>query len=125
MSNLFYALLGKKLADANDWKIGFNKWDENWEVAGGYFWSKNPIPVRPDTDYYIKVPTATDINNVDASGGYVSYVGNKANQTFHTPTNCNFIKFQISASSYGTTYKNDICINISGEHNGAYVPYNG
>jgi hypothetical protein len=51
----------------------------------------------------------------------LSQVNFATNNTFTTPANCRYIKF----SYQGTTYKNDICINLShsGYRNGEYEPY--
>ena len=44
------------------------------------------------------------------------------NHAFTTPYNCAYAKFYCT-QTYGATYTNDICINISGSANGTYVPY--
>jgi len=126
--------------------VGFNLWDE--ETVGGYFstvgtWnsvstniaSDNPIPVLPNTTYYF---------NTAGENGYITYwkkpvpsgVTNKTDfisrtqaltdHTFTTPNDCHAVHFNMS-STYGATYKGDICINISKTEgtpkNGDYVPY--
>lgn len=124
--------------------VGFNQWDEQWKVgqissttgnvvvAGGNkikkIISKNYIPVLPNTSYFLTLPLPQD----DSHGVYY-YDGNKnyigfqwsardVNQIlFTTPSNCLFIKFD----SWGTTYNNNICINLhhTGWRDGDYEPY--
>jgi len=49
---------------------------------------------------------------------------NVLNTTFTPSSNCAYIRFR-PLSTYGTTYNNDICINLSwdGERDGEYEPY--
>lgn len=118
--------------------VGFNQWDEEWEV-GGYdtttgnpepytdrIRSKNPIEVFPNTSYYAKDPT--NGNNIrilfyDASLSYINATSFTMG-VFTTPSNCRYIKFFTSAT-YGNVYKNDICINLhwDGERDGTYEPF--
>ena len=118
---------------------GFNQWDEVWELG---YWnyttgnpgisnaecrSKNPIPVCPNTTYYFKRGSdgiRGDVLFYDANDDYIGYVTGKGNNTFTTPSNCSYIKFNFG-NDYGATYNNDICINISwsGYRNGEYEPY--
>ena len=118
--------------------VGFNQWDEEWEL-GGYssangekvvqtntIRSVNAIPVIPNENYYVGVFGTGTIylfyyddngNYVGNSGGYVS----SGIQTL--PSNAYQMRVQLSPS-YGTTYKNDICINLSNPtRNGEYEPY--
>lgn len=115
---------------------GFNQWNEEWENC---YWDegnqgtkkpnarslgcKDYIPVLPGKDYYI----------ASLSGGvfYILFYDEGKNlisyrypvQDFTTPTNCRYITFY-SYNSYGTTYKNDICVNLSDPNrNGEYEPY--
>ena len=117
--------------------VGFNQWDEEWE-QGRYddngtpiadtsrIRTKGYISVLPNTEYYIKVGDITTVIGTiiffDASKNKIStsYPQNKA--TFTTPNNCYYILIAFH-SSYGATYKNDICINISSSENGHYEPY--
>ena len=118
--------------------VGFNQWDEEWE-SGSYnittgekavdannIRSKNRIPVVPNTTYYFRQETATSnaLLFYDASGNYISYLSRTGNNSFSTPENAYFMSFYLS-SGYGTTYKNDICINLhwSGTRDGEYEPY--
>ena len=117
---------------------GFNQWDEEWE-AGYYRISdgtkvgvsglrnKNPISVFPNTVYYAQFPSGSSMNGIlfyDADKNYLgsSYAIGKANSgTFTTPSEAHFMNFQMA--NYSTTYKNDICINLSDPSlNGTYKP---
>lgn len=109
--------------------VGFNQWDEEWKVVGDHISSKNYIPVLPNTAYYWNAPVQPsngfqfyDENKNKIGGTVYSFSG--TGNIFTTPSNCHFIAFSLS-SSYGTTYKNDICINLSwsGWRNGEYEPY--
>lgn len=120
--------------------IGFNQWDEKWEVgaydnAGGKTTSTsqirnvNPIEVLPNTTYYGRFPSGTNVIMYvycyDVFGAFIQRkVVNKAK--FTIPANCKTINFSMT-SAYGTTYKNDICINLSWNEysmmDGAYKSY--
>ena len=118
--------------------VGFNAWDEQWEI-GRYDTSTgdvinsynsirskstNYIPVIPNTTYYGKCTTGYVVFFYDASKNYIGYVEKQANTTFITPANACFMHFRMS-TNYGTTYNHDICINLSwdGERDGEYEPY--
>lgn len=116
---------------------GVNAWDEEWEL--GYlipsngqnatiqsdFRSKNYIPVVPNATYYILCPyTGTnryalydaDKNFITSSNGW----GIFSTKTVTMPSNAHYMRFYCT----GTTYKNDICINISDPTiNGKYFQY--
>lgn len=118
---------------------GFNIWDEEWEVGGltqdGTLDNNTNrrtttyIHIRPNTTYYQKCPSS-------AGGGRVAYydknknvaltdssIGLSANATFTTPNNAYYVRITFGVG-YGTTYNNDICINISNATlNGTYRPY--
>lgn len=114
---------------------GFNAWDEEWELgyysaatgekvaSNKYIRCKNFIPVLPNTTYY---PETNNFHCLvvyyDADKNYIDYKNYFRNATFTTPSNCHYITFFLS-SDYGTTYNNDICINISSDKNGTYEPY--
>lgn len=122
---------------------GRNVWDEEWEV-GTYnsttgekqayalaIRCTNFIRVHPNTQYYLQSPaTAQPFGRVlfyDADYGYIGswLVDIPANRQWMTPANCSYVTFYLTAP-YGTTYKHDICINISDPaFNGQYEPYNG
>lgn len=118
---------------------GVNQWDEEWEVGyyqdgtgakvGGspYIRSKNKIQVVPNTSYYIYIGADKPfvIYQFDASENYIGSISyNIKNATFTTGANAKYIVFNSANASYGDTYKNDICINISDPSiNGQYFPY--
>lgn len=121
--------------------VGFNAWDEQWEVGGlssgdDYAYndrirSKNYIPLISGATYYLKCSTTYTGNfwasYYDANKAYIAG-GNPAgtatiskNNTFDVPANARFMRFQITSA---TTYANDICINLSDPaKNGTYEPY--
>ena len=124
--------------------VGFNQWDEEWEVGYlGYsssnegqpipmqkntIRSKNFIKVLPNTSYYFNYPIAEAHyvweydENKNALGHY-QLLASRNNNTFTTPSDCHYIKFACEPT-YGTTYKHDICINLSSpSRNGEYEPY--
>lgn len=118
--------------------VGFNQWDEEWEVGGYYTatglpWntndrirSKNFIPVIGDQTYYISIPGGTNSNVFfyDKEQDFIIASAGTNNAVFTTPSNACYMKFNTGAG-YGTTYKNNICINLShsGSRNGQYQPY--
>ena len=119
--------------------VGFNQWDEQWELGGFYTatglpWatsdrirSKNFIPVVPNMTYYICVPNGSNTTILLYDSGQNFIAGSSAakfNTTFTVPENAAYMKFN-TGSAYGNTYKGDICINLShnGSRNGEYQPY--
>lgn len=121
--------------------VGFNQWDEALESVGlnaetglpfadtRWFGTKNFIPIFPSTAYYYKIPTRATYGRLcfyDVDKNFISYRGTSAvmNNIFITPQNAHYMKFTLTKSEYGTTYKNDICINLSDpSRNGEYEPY--
>ena len=124
--------------------VGFNQWDEEWEVGYlGYsssnegqpipmqnntIRSKNFIKVLPNTSYYFKYPIAEAHyvweydENKNALGHY-QLLASGNNNPFTTPSDCHYIKFACEPA-YGNTYNHDICINLSNPtRNGEYEPY--
>lgn len=120
--------------------VGFNQWDEEYEV-GGYsisngekvtgtsrIRSKNKIRIIPNTAYYFASVGAysawVNICFYDADENYISNITPNVNKGFTTPSGAAYMTFNTS-DAYGTTYKNDICINLSwsGYRNGEYEPY--
>ena len=116
---------------------GFNQWDEEWE-EGGYASTtgakanysnsircKNLIPVVPNNIYYVKNDASTWYTNFyDANGVWIRYDSmHSGNTTVSIPDGVYFITFW--NYGYGTTYHNNICINLSwdGERDGEYEPY--
>ena len=102
---------------------GFNVWDEEWEIKfTNYLFSKNFIPVLPNTTYYYKNTNANSstLYYYDSDNVEISNTNFATNNTFTTPSNCYFIKF----SYVGTSYTSGVCINISNQDlNGTYKPY--
>lgn len=118
--------------------IEFNAWDEEWEV-GKYstgngekadstenIRSKNKVKCFGNTIY-----ACSRYNNVavvfifyDGSDNFISSTNITTNQTFTTPANCEYFAFY-TGTAYGTTYKHDICINLSwdGERDGEYEAF--
>ena len=120
--------------------VGFNQWDEEWEV-GTYDFdtgakvdsstqirSKNYTPVFPSTNYCFTNKSAriSQIFWYDANKNFIGRVANSSDSIFITtsPANARFMNF-LCPSVYGTTYNNDVCINLSwsGYRNGEYEPY--
>ena len=124
---------------------GFNQWDEDWKmghiVAGEEvsdttyrLISKNYIPVVPGATYCFTAPRGKGVTvyGYDGAKNYQSPLLLDSNRTysdfdvFTVGANICYIKFQMY-SSYGSsassTYKNDICINLSSDRNGEYEPY--
>ena len=116
---------------------GINLWDETWEV-GGY---RNADGVKYDTSDrirssgFIEVTPLTEYFIRSAGGEQCSIffyredktmISRKATMTnveFITPDETAYITF-VFQPTYGTAYKNDICINISNANiNGDYFAY--
>lgn len=123
--------------------VGFNQWDEDWEVGAFNFTtgepasasnrirSKNFIRVIPGLQYYIKIPNFSASEDIiilkyDVNHNYLGFLNIYApTYSLQTiPSNCCFLKFA-TATGYGEIYKNDICINLSwdGEKDGTYERY--
>lgn len=106
--------------------LNFNVWDEQWKVVSGHIESKNYIPVMPNTEYYFYAATSGPSNGLffyDAEKTQLSYVYSGKSFTFTTPALCSYVMFKMG-SAYGTSYNNDICININ-QPNTTVYPYNG
>ena len=103
--------------------IGMNQWDEEWEIgsianADGTnqsnsqtIRSKNYIRVNPNTEYYFKAPNYNIVYLYGANKEYLGYMSWGYNQHKVVPANACYIRFVMS-SDYGTTYNNDISINL-------------
>lgn len=115
--------------------VGRNQWDEQWELGtidsntgvetsnSSTIRSKNFIKVLPSCDYYMASPVNEWVLFYDEKKVFVDKYWAGSVKTFTTPANCHYLKFRLPAS-YGTTYKNDICINLSDtDFNGQYEPY--
>lgn len=117
---------------------GLNQWDEQWEL-GSYnasgnkvnstttIRSKNKCQCLPSTAYKINFTNGVggvsrmcfyDINGVHLAGKDI------ASASFTTPSDAYYYAFVLNAT-YGTTYKNDICIFIHHDSSmdGTYEPY--
>ena len=121
---------------------GFNQWDEEHQLGfynangvfsantNGYMSSKNAIRIIPDTSYCLSFQGATTqtiyVCFYDLNGTFISRSGwslSGGKRLFTTPSNAYYLQFS-TESFYGTTYKNDICINLSdASRNGQYEPY--
>ena len=117
--------------------VGFNQWDEEWEV-GILSWdgqphpgvtdkirSKNFIPCLPNATYGVASSANLQLFFYGENQNLVSYpeASNPNGSTFTTPSNARYMKFY-TYLVYGTTYKHDICINLSSpSRNGEYEPY--
>ena len=112
--------------------VGFNQWDEEWEV-GGYDTStgaKNTATDRIRSKNYIKVMSGDSYYIKMTSGRLFLYDGNYnfisttpiGNAVYAIPDGIKYMTFQ-SSTGYGTTYNHDICINLHGSRDGEYEPY--
>ena len=114
--------------------IGFNQWDEEWEVGTidlttgenfpyeNYYRSKNYIPVIGGVSYYL----LTGSNIVyfffyDSNKNYLNN-GIVGNDSYILPNNVAYIRFVNTSTNQ---YNHDICINLhwDGERDGEYEPY--
>ena len=121
--------------------VGFNQWDEEWEVGGisastglpdsatDRIRAKNYIPVVSGTSLYFKTgengQTAWQTVGwfYDSDKNPIGTVFYRRNAVLAVPTGAKYVRFAVT-SGYGTTYKNDICINLSDASlNGTYKPY--
>ena len=123
--------------------VGFNQWDEQWELGSISFAdgsnvtstnqirTKNYIPILPNQDYYWNLYGYVRCYDKKKSylGGLLPASDNGWSdggiiKASAFPEGTAYLRFWMS-SSYGTTYKNDICFNLShtGINNGKYKPY--
>lgn len=123
--------------------VGFNQWDEQWElgsisfadggnvVSTNQIRSKNYIPILPNQDYYWNLYGYVRCYDKEKKylGGLLPASDNGWSnggiiKASAFPVGTAYLRFWLS-SSYGTTYKNDICFNLShtGVNNGKYQPY--
>ena len=118
---------------------GINQWDEEWVVGSIDLYtgvltsstikirSKNYIKVLPSTNYYFKFGGSLATWYVffyDGNNNFIDVTSNISNVVFTTPANCRYIMFREAGNIYGTTYNNNICINISNPAiNGTYYPH--
>lgn len=118
---------------------GVNTWDEEWEV-GSYnittgakstdntrIRNKNKIPIKSNTAYCFSTQTSRipTILWYDKYENFIGITSNSVSSAFVTtsPTNARYACF-FGTTTYGTTYNNDICVNISdSSFDGQYTPY--
>ena len=121
--------------------VGFNLWDEEWEVgnisdstgepvtASGRIRTKNFIPVEADTTYFVYTHN-TSMGNAYCYDINKNYIGNcrlgtavNLNYPVTTLPGTAYLKVAFSGT-YGGVYLNNICINKSdSSRNGQYEPY--
>ena len=123
--------------------VGFNQWDEEWEVGGidatggtnvssdNKIRAKNHIPVVPNASYCITCPSNVAMRYYDSDKKFIGvYDKNNVGDVVSPysvrtmPDNCCYLRF-MTWGTYGTTYNHDICINLSwdGERDGEYEEY--
>lgn len=117
--------------------VGFNQWDEEWEVgaysnangnkitASNRIRSKNYIPILPSTIYYGQYGGSGGLDAwfYDENKTFTGDVVNITRTTFTTPNNARYMN--IATYNAGSeTYNHDISINLSDASlNGTYEPY--
>lgn len=123
---------------------GVNAWDEEWELGtfnnngeevttglNDTIRCDNPIEILPNTEYCFTIPNVASGSYMgfaffyDSEGEYIKKIpiAGSAYPTVKTPANAHTMRFDIRRE-YGTTYKGDICINLSDTSvNGKYYPY--
>ena len=120
--------------------IGMNQWDEEWEVgtlntdtgvnqrSTSRIRSKNYIRVIPGATYYYKQGNGSSNGRwcfYDENKNFVSAASINPNSTFVVPQNAHYLRFS-PYEDYGTTYRNDISINLYYEDEArclTYEPY--
>ena len=115
--------------------VGFNQWDEEWELGSinnttglpsddnNNIRAKNYIPCLPDTRYYFFSSSGNKLRYYWYDTNYNLIDNNTVlNKAITSPSNARYFKVR-TTQSYGATYNNDICINLSSDRNGEYEPY--
>lgn len=127
-------------------RTGINVWDEEWEngyynrtkgnKAGNsdtsYFRSKNFIPVKPNTQYYIVLPSVHASNNTwfsiltyGSQKEYLSYTHQTGSYyLLTTGTRTYYLTFYCEVGTTGATYQNDISFNYPSTDT-SYHAYSG
>ena len=118
---------------------GFNQWNERWfngainENGQAYSSASNIaaynfMPCLPSMNYAYDSHKIVALFWYDANRNFIYRSSNADTgiKVVTSPTNAAYFRFY-ARSSYGTTYKNDISINLShsGIRNGEYEPYWG
>ena len=116
---------------------GLNQWDEKWELGSlnsngektastTAIRSKNLIPIIPGGSYYFHNGTPGIGMNLcfyDENNVFLSRINNAgAIGAFTVPNRAAYCLFNFN-DAYGTTYKRDVCLNLSSDRNGEYEPY--
>lgn len=117
-------------------EVGFNQWDEQWEVGTisnsngtntpdtNKYRTKNYIPLVQGMSYYFKNGGNYTIGlryyDADKNFFYSTAIATSAILTI--PKGAAYLRF---ANTSANTYSNDICINLhwDGERDGEYEPY--
>lgn len=117
--------------------VGFNAWDEKWEEGiydvetgrkvekAGRVRTTDLIKVSNNRTYCTNNYWWSVVLFYDKNKKYISYKYiNGTVKTFTTPNDCAYIA-TYAEEGYGSTYKNDVCINLSHSsyRNGEYQPY--
>jgi DNA-binding FrmR family transcriptional regulator len=104
--------------------VGFNQWDEEWEVGmidnsganaetAVAIRSKNYIPVLSNTTYHFKFPVWCVYYFYDESKQFLQRVVNfGTNYDVEIPSNVHYVRFFTNTNSGITTYNHGICINL-------------
>lgn len=116
--------------------VGFNAWDEEWEVGSisfatgnnisddAKYRSKNYVPLAKGAAYYFRMGGAytIGIRYYDADKNYIDNEAVTASRLLNIPNNASYLRF-VNATT--NVYAHDICINLSwdGERDGEYEPY--
>lgn len=121
--------------------VGFNQWDEVWEIGGinssgenesGFnrIRSKNYIPVVPSAQYYANFTDtgfAFYTRLYDADKNYIGSIPYITHPSIITmPNNAYYLRFFVYKSSWSSGYGTDLLININlsdQAKNGTYEPY--
>ena len=121
---------------------GANQWDEEWRSGyyqlntqasnygqfvsfAGAVANKNSISVLPSTTYAMCVVSSGSgsIFFYDSNHDVISHTLFYTSPfSFTTPANCAYVNFNMNASPYGATYKNDIALNYPSTVT-TYSPY--
>ena len=114
--------------------IGFNQWDEEWKLGNIIDGVEQPtgtqvindgyIPILANTEYYLSFTGSMARYYYDSNKTFITGTTFNTPSTDTTPSNACYMRFKMN-SEYGTTYNNDICINLSwdGSRDGEYEPY--
>ena len=123
--------------------VGFNQWDEEWEVGDissnhgnpinntACWRSKNFIRIVPSASYYVYSPTSKGRNSIrarfyDANQQFIGILDKNGRsvyteQLFIVPDNAHYMKFAPPNTEVPT---HELCINLSDpSRNGEYEPY--